>query len=49
MEGEGSLKDFEITKLLGEGAFGQVYMARRKQDGQVYAMKKVRIGGMKEK
>jgi len=27
-----SLKDFEILKKLGEGAFGQVYQVKRKLD-----------------
>jgi serine/threonine protein kinase len=34
---------------VGEGAFGQVYQVRRRQDNAIYAMKKVRITGMKEK
>jgi NIMA (never in mitosis gene a)-related kinase len=49
MEQCGSLKDFEVVRKLGEGAFGQVFMVRRKIDGQTYAMKKVRIGAMKDK
>lgn len=36
-------------KLLGEGAFGQVYLVKRKQDNKTYALKKVRMIGMKEK
>ena len=42
-----SLKDFEIMKKLGEGAFGQVYLVRRKIDYEVYALKKVKMIGLK--
>ena len=49
MEHAGSLKDFEIMRKLGEGAFGQVFMVKRKLDGQIYAMKKVKIVTMKDK
>lgn len=44
---EGSLQNFEILKKVGEGAFGQVYQVRRKQDNETYALKKVRMIGMK--
>ena len=37
-----SLSSFDIIKKLGEGAYSQVYQARRKTDGMVYALKKVR-------
>lgn len=47
--GSGSLKNFDILKKLGEGAFGQVFLVRRKTDGQTYAMKKVKLMGMKIK
>jgi serine/threonine protein kinase len=36
-----SLKDFEVQTKLGEGAFGQVFKVKRKQDGKEYALKKV--------
>lgn len=38
-----SLKDFEVTTKLGEGAFGQVFKVKRKIDGKEYAMKKVSL------
>lgn len=31
--------DFELMKVLGRGAFGKVMQVRKKDDGQVYAMK----------
>ncbi|EHA8589005.1 serine/threonine-protein kinase Aurora-3-like [Cocos nucifera] len=34
-----SLADFEIGRLLGEGKFGKVYLAREKQSGYVAALK----------
>ncbi|XP_039139117.1 serine/threonine-protein kinase Aurora-3-like [Dioscorea cayenensis subsp. rotundata] len=34
-----SLKDFDIGRLLGEGKFGKVYLAREKQSGYVVALK----------
>lgn len=44
-----SLKDFEIGKELGKGAFGSVYIAKRKEDGQVYAIKRVKISMLSTK
>jgi len=29
---EGNLKNFEVIKKIGEGAFGQVYQVRRRLD-----------------
>ena len=44
-----SLKDFEIGKELGKGAFGAVCFVKRKQDGKTYAMKKVKISQLNTK
>lgn len=41
------LKEFEILAKLGEGAFGQVFKVRRKQDGEIYALKKIKMFHMK--
>jgi len=43
------IRDFNVIKKLGEGSFGTVYLVKRLSDGQLYAMKKVRIYGMNEK
>lgn len=38
------LRDFMILQKLGDGAYSSVYKVRRIEDGQVYALKKVKIG-----
>ena len=35
--------DFEILKFLGKGAFGKVYLVRRKKTGDLYALKHLKI------
>jgi NIMA (never in mitosis gene a)-related kinase len=44
-----SLKDFEIGKELGKGAFGSVSICKRKEDGKLYAMKRVKISQLSTK
>jgi NIMA (never in mitosis gene a)-related kinase len=44
-----SLKDFEIGKELGKGAFGSVSICKRKADGNMYAMKRVKISQLSSK
>jgi NIMA (never in mitosis gene a)-related kinase len=44
-----SLLDFEIYEKLGEGAYSTVFRVVRKSDRLVYALKKVRLGPLKEK
>ena len=44
-----SLRDFEELQKLGEGAFAQVFRVRRRADGEIYALKKVKILGLKDK
>jgi len=36
---QASAKDFELLKLLGEGAYGKVVLAKKKDLGNLYAMK----------
>lgn len=36
------LSDFEVLSLIGSGSFAEVFKVKRKADGQIYAMKKVR-------
>ena len=38
-----NLHDFEILKSLGSGSYSQVFLVKRIQDDQLYAMKKVQI------
>ena len=44
-----SLHDFEIIKELGKGAFGIVYLIKRKKDNTIYALKQVKITKMEKK
>ena len=34
-----TVDDFSLLKVVGRGSFGKVYMAKKKDDGQIYAMK----------
>ena len=36
-----TINDFIIEKELGKGTFGSVYLVRRKEDNQIYALKTV--------
>ena len=33
------MEDFELTKVLGRGAFGKVVLCRERESGTLYAMK----------
>jgi NIMA (never in mitosis gene a)-related kinase len=44
-----SLKDFEYLKELGKGAFATVCLVKRKSDGNLYAMKRVKISSLSSK
>lgn len=37
---------FEVVKLLGKGAFASVFQVRRKDDNQLYALKRVNVQNM---
>jgi NIMA (never in mitosis gene a)-related kinase len=44
-----TLKDFEMGKILGKGAFGSVQLVKRKLDGIIYAMKSIKMVQLSEK
>lgn len=37
------MQNFEVISKVGEGAFASVYKTKRKEDGQIYAMKKIKL------
>ncbi|KAJ1462190.1 kinase-like domain-containing protein, partial [Pelagophyceae sp. CCMP2097] len=43
------IQDFEVLSKLGAGAFGTVFKVRRKEDGKIYAMKRVDISKLSPK
>ncbi|XP_020107996.1 serine/threonine-protein kinase AtPK2/AtPK19-like [Ananas comosus] len=43
------LDDFEVMKLVGQGAFGKVFQVRKKGTSEIYAMKVMRKDKIKEK
>ena len=47
MDKQSCLRDFEVLSKLGEGAFGQVFKVKRKETGEIYAMKKIKTITMK--
>jgi NIMA (never in mitosis gene a)-related kinase len=44
-----SMKDFDILKEVGKGAFGSVLMVKRRLDSKLYAMKRVKISQLNPK
>ena len=34
-----SVEDFQLLKVVGRGSFGKVYLAKKKTDGKIYAVK----------
>ena len=44
-----SLRDFEVLSKIGDGAFSQVFKVRRRSDGQIYALKKVKMEALNNK
>ena len=49
-ENEGvGIDDFEVLKLVGQGAFGKVYQVRKKGTSEIYAMKVMRKDKVVEK
>ena len=43
------MKNFQVMQKLGEGAFSTVFKAKRLSDGQIYALKKVKMGNLSAK
>jgi NIMA (never in mitosis gene a)-related kinase len=43
------MRDFQLVSKIGEGAYSVVYKVKRLNDGQEYALKKVRMGGLSNK
>lgn len=46
--GSRSIECFEKLEQIGEGTYGQVYMAREKKTGEIVALKKIRMDNEKE-
>ena len=44
-----SLQNFEIFNKIGEGAYSVVHKVKRKSDGEIYALKKVRFISLTDK
>ena len=44
-----SIKNFQVLSKLGEGAYSSVYLVKRIEDGNEYALKKVKIMNLSEK
>ena len=44
-----SSRDFILLSKIGEGAYSVVYKVKRVSDGQHYALKKVKMGGLSQK
>jgi len=43
------LKDFEILKRLGEGTYANVFKVKRREDNEIYALKKVKLRDLNKK
>jgi NIMA (never in mitosis gene a)-related kinase len=43
------MNQYSLQSKLGEGAFSAVYKVKRKEDGQEYALKKMKIMGFSER
>ncbi|GFQ03770.1 cyclin-dependent kinase c-1 [Phtheirospermum japonicum] len=46
--GSRSVESFEKLEQIGEGTYGQVYMAKEKRTGEIVALKKIRMDNEKE-
>merc|ERR1712196_1577 len=43
------VSDFEKIKLIGRGAYGEVFKVRRKEDDLMYVIKRISLGELDEK
>ena len=43
------MEGFEILDKLGEGAYSTVFKVKRKEDSNIYALKKVKLKGLSDK
>ena len=43
------MKNFEIINKIGNGSYSEVFKVRRKEDKEIYALKKVKMKNLKEK
>jgi NIMA (never in mitosis gene a)-related kinase len=43
------MNQFEIISKIGEGAFASVYKSKRKEDGKIYALKKIKISNSNQR
>lgn len=44
-----SVTHFEVLDKLGDGAYSSVFRVKRRSDGEIYALKKVKFGPLKDK
>jgi len=44
-----SMNEFETIKRLGSGSFANVFKVKRKKDGEIYALKKVKLQKLAKK
>lgn len=49
MNSGSDLRDFNVHKQIGTGAYSEVYSVTRKSDGMEYALKQVKIQRLTEK